>query len=1118
MGKLLLLHQVHFPLAKNEQLSMRKGLHRLLFLLVFSLLLSPVAKGQFYYGLQQQFGKNRVQYHDFTWSYYRCSDYDVYYYRNSREVAQYVAEFAGKTIKEFEKYLDFPLDDRLDFLVYNKHTDLKQSNIELSSEEDYNTGGLSRIVGSRVFLYFTGDYRELDKQIRAGVIQVILNQMMFGGNIRDVIRSSTFINLPDWYTNGLVSFLSDPDNLLIQNKIRDGIRSKRFEKFKILQADELTAAGHAIWQYIAYTYGPAVIPQILYMTRVNNNIESGFNFILGADLKKLNEAWIAYYQSLLIAESDDLPEGKALKVKAKQESHLSQFKLNPDRDLVAYVSNELGKFKIFVQNTESGKARKLYQGGFAIDPKPDYSYPLLAWHPTGRILAIVTEEKGNIHLKVRDIEEEIWALERPIFHIDKILSINYSPDGKRLLMSAMKDGQLDIYEYSVLSNTFKAITNDIYEDFEPVYLNGEDFIAFASTRPDDTLRREGADTLDPMPKTDLFIYRNKENSKVLWRLTRTPNQDEQGLDRLGKSSMIYLVNRDGYRNRNVLELDSAISFVDTITHYRYFTKAYKESNYNFSVLQHDIDPKLGNVAELFYYDGNYHLHLNRIPAVSGLLEDEHQVEVLEVPEDTEQKEIEEPLINEEPKSDTLDIQPLEKPAIKKEFDLENYQFHPDLVSGSRPSLQPEKAEQEEEPTVTPTSAAEMLLGQTSDEKFELPKPRNYVRAFYTNYFVSQLDNSFLDQSYQPFTGGGPLYLNPSFNGLIKLGLGDLFEDYKLVGAMRLSTSLDNAEYYLSLKNYKKRWDHIYNFNRKSLTAVIGDQYLEKVVITNLEYQSSYPFSEVEAIKGSVGFRYDHGVLQATDNVSLNAPDRFESYAQARFQYVYDNTIPKGLNLYNGLRGKVFFEHYQNISEFDAGLNVIGLDVRHYLPIHRTMIFANRFAASTSFGASKLIYFMGGVDSWFSPDYNYETPIAQNENYTFQTLATNMRGFHQNARNGNSFFVYNSEIRLPLFTYLLNRPIKSEFVKNFQINTFFDVGTAWTGRGPYAPGNALNNTVIKNGSITVQLDRQREPMIYGYGFGLRSKVLGYFVRMDWAWGVEDGITLPRVFYLSLSQDF
>jgi hypothetical protein len=43
-------------------------------------------------------------------------------------------------------------------------------------------------------------------------------------------------------------------------------------------------------------------------------------------------------------------------------------------------------------------------------------------------------------------------------------------------------------------------------------------------------------------------------------------------------------------------------------------------------------------------------------------------------------------------------------------------------------------------------------------------------------------------------------------------------------------------------------------------------------------------------------------------------------------------------------------------------------------------------------------------------------------------------------------------------------------------------------------------------------------VAGYGFGLRSQLLGYFVRLDWAWGIENNQIRPRVFYFSLSLDF
>jgi len=88
--------------------------------------------------------------------------------------------------------------------------------------------------------------------------------------------------------------------------------------------------------------------------------------------------------------------------------------------------------------------------------------------------------------------------------------------------------------------------------------------------------------------------------------------------------------------------------------------------------------------------------------------------------------------------------------------------------------------------------------------------------------------------------------------------------------------------------------------------------------------------------------------------------------------------------------------------------------------------------------------MGGVDNWLFPKFIVNTPIDMEQNYAYQTLGTNMRGFDQNIRNGNSFAVLNSELRFPVFRYFANRPIKSDIINNFQLVAFGDVGTAWTG--------------------------------------------------------------------------
>jgi hypothetical protein len=176
------------------------------------------------------------------------------------------------------------------------------------------------------------------------------------------------------------------------------------------------------------------------------------------------------------------------------------------------------------------------------------------------------------------------------------------------------------------------------------------------------------------------------------------------------------------------------------------------------------------------------------------------------------------------------------------------------------------------------------------------------------------------------------------------------------------------------------------------------------------------------------------------------------------------------------------------------------------------------AGATSMGTDRLIYYLGGVDNWINPSFNSNINIVNQDQYQFQTLATNLRGFKQNIRNGNNFVAFNSELRWPIFKYLINRPIRSDFIQNFQIIGFGDIGMAWYGSNPYSNDNVINKNTYSGNPVTLVIYNQKEPIVGGTGFGLRSRLLGYFIRVDFAWGIDDRKVQKEMTYLSLSTDF
>ncbi len=456
---------------------------------------------------------------------------------------------------------------------------------------------------------------------------------------------------------------------------------------------------------------------------------------------------------------------------------------------------------------------------------------------------------------------------------------------------------------------------------------------------------------------------------------------------------------------------------------------------------------------------------------------------------------------------------------EKEIDTENYQFEKEpVVDDGAPQvviIEDFKKLNNKEEEVNDSLLAIM------------PKPRNYKLNFTNDDILAQPGNSFNNIFYQN-AGFGAQNLSPGFNPLFQLGVSDLFEDRRIIGSVRVDPGFQNFGYGVRYDNFIKRLDKSLIFQRQGFTTPIdGTNLLVKIHTNTMRYEVSYPFSEVLSIRGSLMGQYERVVLLAVNDQSLNLPNTHNIDGGGKAELVFDNTLYRGLNLRTGIRAKAWAEYYHEYdidTETYPSFGVLGMDFRYYQPLHRDIIFAARLAGNTTFGDKKLVSFVGGVDNWLIPTPRVENlPVDfEGQNYAYQAMVSPLRGFYRNARNGTHAAVANAEIRIPVFKYFLNGPIKSDFVRNFQIVPFGDAGTAWTGNDPYSEDNFFNIIVDENSangvSYQVTLRNQEDPILYGYGAGLRSRIAGYFVRADWAWGVSDGRRLPREFYLSLNLDF
>ena len=383
------------------RLAWRKILFFLFTGVIFPLLFAPVAMGQFYNGHQMIFGKNRVQYNQFFWSFYRFENFDVYFNEYGRPLAEYTSEVAKKKLYETEDYFDYTLNKRLIFIVYNKLSDFRQSNIGLvEGQDETNVGGVRYVLENKVFLFYPGDHIDYDREIGAAIAQVLINEMLNKGDTKQKVSSSARYDLPDWFSKGLISYVSDPWNAKIQNRVKDGILTGRYKKLNHLEKEDAVIAGHSFWKYIADEYGDAVIPNILFMTRMDKNLEKGFLNVLGISIKDLSEDWVDHCKKVFQPDEENKEQlaGQPLLKRTKPKHVYNHIRVSPDGTKMAYVTNELGRYKIWIYDLNTGKRKKIYTHEPRVEQIIDYSYPVLGWYPNSQMLTFIAEQDGGLKM------------------------------------------------------------------------------------------------------------------------------------------------------------------------------------------------------------------------------------------------------------------------------------------------------------------------------------------------------------------------------------------------------------------------------------------------------------------------------------------------------------------------------------------------------------------------------------------------------------------------------------------------------------------------------------------------------------------------------------------------
>ncbi len=1043
----------------------------------------------------EQFGQNRVQYRTFEWKYFDSTHFRTFYYDQGKAHALYALNIAEQELSHIVYLMGGRLNKKLNIIIYNSFSDYKQTNIGRKNDDiNQANGGKIEVIGDNIPIYFNGDHMQLKKQITKGIASVIKDNMLFGDNLKDVVKNAVKMNLPDWYTLGYVAFIAEDWTAEKESELRSYMLMAKKNTFADLALMNPVLVGHSFWNFISLKYGENYISNLLYLTRYRKSINNALELVFHKPAKEVYAEWEAIYKEQnILAAKDTVPQVKSTTVlssiKIKPDARYSQFSFSPlGRDL-AYVEKKDGEFTVYVTDIKFNKTYEVISGGIKASLElADPDYPLLAWSPSGRKMAILYQRKNQLNIRIftagkSKMENRVVTSNK----IDRITGICFTTDENTVAVTGIRKGQSDLYKLTLRNNRFEPVTSDLFDDKNPVFVqNGiHNGVMFLSNRNSPYIG-EDAKSDHFNQQFNLFIYDPSRGTNLV-PLSNTHTRISYPVQ-WGMEEFAYLTEENNVQRRKIVSIVKRQAEGDTFS----VRNTMPLPN---TLVKQDYIHQTVSVLEV-YRKGNEFVitttPFDDLKKEADLYEQTHQKELQDTVAGTAEEIKRESMTSYQTpfESDTASVSFLESIFLSKSEGKNGYQ----LFKGSQ---------------------------------FDL-KPKTYNTTFYPDFIQSSLDNTLLFTRYQPFDYSGGIYQNPPISGFLISTLTDVMEDYKIRAGARLGIDLRSLDYFFQYNNFRKRTDwgilyfHHATTNQYDLRRNAPPYYSPypvtgRVGLDYLQGQLSYPFDMLKSIRLQLGIRYDRIRIQAKDKYSIGVPDDKQYWVVSRAEYVYDNTVSPLINIWKGTRAKIFAEYQYKFNNETKGFYNFGYDARNYLTLYKNVILASRIASSFSGGNAKILYLMGGVDNDLNPKRDENATIDYSQNYAFQSLATNMRGYAQGFRNGNSFMVVNEEIRVPIFNTFFKRQIKSGFIRNLQFVAFTDLGSAWKGILPDGDNIKTNNVVRDpNSPVTVYIDNSLYNFGWGYGVGLRTRFLGYFIRTDAAWNIEGG-KKPMI-HVSLATDF
>ena len=1103
-------------------------LHSLLRLLVLLAVLAASAapaSAQYF-----AFGKNRVQYVSPDWYTVQTAHFDVFYYERGaapggRVLGEFAAEAAEEAYREVSALFGTDVARRIPLLVYPTHAEFAVTNaVDLPVNAD-GIGGVTELFKNRIAVPFTGDWRDFRRVVHHELVHAVINDLYYGGSVQSLIRGAQ-LQIPGWFNEGLAEFSAQGWDTESDLYVREAILDDRLPDIPRLGGFFAYRGGQGVWDFVAQEYGREKVTEILDRVRLGRSVDGAFQRATGLSLRELSDRWkrtlrTVYFPEVAAREETEMVGRIVASREVGGAGYHASPAISPQGDRVAYVATEDGLFDVYVATTVGRpRVRKLIDGQETVQFESlRLLSPGLSWSPDGARLAVVVTSGASDGFALVDVESGEVETIRPA-GVQAVVSVAWSPDGRTLAFEGTAGAHSDLYTLNLETGAVANLTRDLFSDHAPAWTPDGTALVFHSDR-DDALQLGSATARDAfdgrfdtrrLGRGQFDLYRLDLATGTLTRLTDDPIWDEtdaavaSGPD---GDRVLFVSDRNGIPNLYGLDSTGVRPLTDLQT----------------GVLDVSLSADGSRAAMLALHDG--------IPSVVSVRDPFGRDDLPPVLTPTVWAQ-----------RRTGDTRASPSLQLASDATREANPLLRDAADGRPPARPPRRATL---PTARELALADSilatlgpppdLLASADTVALDPTAPERGPRVDYRTYDFSDA----FDDGQRAHTGNAADVFRPTANrdslgaliarpyrlrfsldliyadsgydtvygvqSITQALFSDMLGNHRIGLSTNLVLDLRNADYVLSYEYRPHRVDYrVEGYHLARQLASESDRTVYRYRNYGLVASARYPLDKFRRIDAELGLL---GV-SLTDLRDLGALPRTRAFAVPRATYTDDRTVPGFLGPRDGERWAASLALAPGPgARFATAL----ADGRLYRAAGPYTV-ALRGSAGLSLGPDPQRFYAAGVQNWVNPDLG-SLPVEGPDDFIFATPVLPLRGFGFNEAAGDRFALVNVEARVPLVAALLPGPIALPLY-NIQTVGFLDAGVIAQG------GIDVRQTILVDDDddpATPDVERKvLDDVLLGAGVGLRTLVLGYPVRVDWAWPFDGREFGDPSIYFSVGLDF